>query len=666
MRLFRNILTAAALLFSTVVSADEGFWLVQDINAALENNMRAKGLKIRPKEIYNVDAPGSGLADAVVSLGFKYSGSIVSDWGLVLTCADPAITFMDRLGDVGQQLLRDGFHAVSEAHEIPVEGEKVYSLKRVFEVTEEVKSMRKGGMDYDEIFSRLEKAYEESTTMKCRLTSEWAGQRFFIAAYKVYDDVRLVVMPPLSLARMGGEEGKWSWPAHRCDFALFRIYDNGKPVSGAKTLDVSLDGYTEGSFAMTLGFPRFTERFLPSAGMRFRENVALPLSNSIRGARLEILKRMMAEDKSVGKMYSSRAKELEEALGFDRGVKNFYGTYSLAPARENAEQWMAGSFLGDLDRVFKETARVETDKILRVETLLDGTFAGSYLRRAASTGDLGKMKEILLAGARETDPSTEKELLEYALSEYFTNMDDYYMGDFQKWIQDRYGYDYDAAAEYLWNGSLLSSQSKIQQMEDPSDIKEDLLLKFLNDSPLSLYDGRKGHKAALDQTISLSQEYVRKLYDDGIRRGVPTYPDANSTARFTYGTIGAGYSTPSEYLALLDPQDPARDLGPSLKALMMKDFWGRWGFKVGGKKHKMVIDFVSDNDFVDGCQGSPVLDSQGHLIGIVSGGTPETKAGSVFYKEGNSMSVNTDIHFILWYLGKGIDLKRIVKEFEII
>ena len=622
MRLLRNILAVAALLLSTVMSADEGFWLVQDINPVLENNMRAKGLKLRPKEIYNVDAPGSGLADAVVSLGFKYSGSIVSNWGLVLTCADPAIAFMDRLGDVGQQLLKDGFHAVSEAHEIPVEGEKIYSLKRVFDVTEEVRSMRKGGMDYGEITSRLENAYNESTTLMCRLTSEWAGAKYYIAAYKVYDDVRLVVMPPLSLARMGGEDGKWSWPAHRCDFALFRIYDHGKPVSGAKTLDVSLDGYSEGSFAMTIGFPNFTERFLPSAGMRFREEVALPLTNSLR--------------------------------------------CGLAPAREASEQWMADSFLANLDRVFKATKRVETDKILRDETLRDGTFAGSYLRRAASAGDLGKMKEILLAGIRETDPATEKELLEYALSEFFTNMDDYYMGDFQRWIQDRFGYDYDAAAEYLWKGSLLSSQSKIQEMEDPSEINGDLLLKFLNDSPLSLYNGRAGHRAALDQIGSLSQEYVRKIYDDGLRRGVPVYPDANSTVRFTYGTIADSYTTPAEYLALLDPKDPERDLGPNLKALMMKDFWGRWGFKVGGKKHRMVIDFISDNDFVDGCQGSPVLDNQGHLIGVVSGGTPETRAGSDFYKEGSSKCVSTDIHFVLWYLGKGIELKRIVKEFEIL
>ena len=118
MRRFGNILAAAAILLSTAASADEGFWLVQDIKAPLENNMKAKGLRLKPKEIYNVDAPGSGLADAVVSFGFKYSGSIVSDWGLVLTCADPAIAYMDKLGDVGKQLLKDGFHAVADANEM--------------------------------------------------------------------------------------------------------------------------------------------------------------------------------------------------------------------------------------------------------------------------------------------------------------------------------------------------------------------------------------------------------------------------------------------------------------------------------------------------------------------------------------------------------------------
>ena len=78
------------------------------------------------------------------------------------------------------------------------------------------------------------------------------------------------------------------------------------------------------------------------------------------------------------------------------------------------------------------------------------------------------------------------------------------------------------------------------------------------------------------------------------------------------------------------------------------------------------MDFITDNDFVDGCQGSPVLDNQGYLIGVVSGGTPETKAGSAFYLDSHSRTVCTDIHLVLWYLEKGLGLKRIAKEFDII
>ena len=675
MRSLKNILTVAAIFLSMAASADEGFWLVQDINSPLENNMRAKGLKLRPKEIYNVDSPGSGLADAVVSFGFKYSGSIVSDWGLVLTCADPAIAYLERLGDAGKQLLKDGFYAAADANEIRVEGEKVYALKRVFDVTEAFNSMRKNNLSDEEIASKLVKAYEESTTLTCRLTSEWVGAKYYISAYKVYDDVRLVVMPPLSLSRMGGEEGKWSWPAYRCDFALFRIYDNGKPVFGAKTLDVCLDGYTKGSFTMTMGFPRSTERFLPSAGMRFREDVALPMANSLKGARLEILKSLMAEYPSLKSQYSSRAASLEQSLGLDKGIKSFYGQYNMIPAREAAEQWMADSFLQDMDKTLKATSRVEADKILWEETIRNGTFAASYLRRAAAAGSIERAKEILLEGVRQTDPKVEKELLGYSLSEFFTNMDDYYIGPFQSKIQDRFGYDYEAAAEYLWNRSLLSSEDKIQSMEE-SSLEEDYLWKFLSDSPLEVYDGRGEHRSLMDRYASLSGEYVRKIHEDGLRRGVAVYSDANTSMRFTYGTIGpyaeadgsgAGwYTTPVEYLGLLDPTDPARDLEPRLKGLLVKDFWGRWGFKVGDKKHRMIVDFISDNDFVDGCQGSPVLDNQGYLIGVVSGGTPETKAGSAFYLDSRSKTVCTDIHLVLWYLEKGLGLKRIAKEFDII
>ncbi len=668
MRVLRIILMAAAVLLSAAASADEGFWPIQDINQTLEKNMRVRGIKLRPKEVYNVDSPGSGLADAVLTFGFKYSGCFVSNWGLVLTCADPAIDYMYRLGDVGQQLLRDGFHAASDDREIPIEGEKVYSLKRVFDVTADVRALLKKGMDYAQVVSELEAAYEKSTTVTCRLSSEWAGEKYYISAYKVYDDVRLVVMPPMSMTSAGEVGGKWSWPAPRCDFALFRIYDHGRPVSGAKCLDVCLDGYSSGDFTMTIGYPKLTERHVPSAVARFREGVSLPLTNSIRGARLEIMRLAMASDPSVRDKYFERASELEKSLETGRTLASHYGAYGLVGVKEKAEGWMPDDLRAGLRVAVGNASRIEYDKILRAETIQDGTFAASYLRRAAAAGSLGKMKEILLAGSSETDPQVEKNLLEYALSEYFTNMDDYYYGSYQRWIQNRFGDDYDLAAEYLWNGSFLSSPSRIAGIEDMSEINDDPLFRFLSDTPHSLYDGRDGHKKDLDKARSLSDEFMWTLYREGLRKGEPVYPEANSTMRLTYGTVGlvqdAGdtqplwYPTPSDFLH--------NDIGSRLKQLIEKDFWGRWGFRVGGKRHRMIADFVSGNDYTDGSQGSPVLDAEGHLIGVVSGGTPDTKNSVLTYHEGKSGSVCTDMHLVLWYLDKALGLKRVVKEFEIL
>ena len=375
----------------------------------------------------------------------------------------------------------------------------------------------------------------------------------------------------------------------------------------------------------------------------------------------------MASDPSARDKYFERASELEKSLETGRTLASHYGASGLVGVKEKAEGWMPDDLRAGLKVAVGNASRVEYDKILRAETIQDGTFAASYLRRAAAAGSLGKMKEILLAGSSETDPQVEKNLLEYALSEYFTNMDDYYYGSYQRWIQNRFGDDYDLAAEYLWNGSFLSSPSRIAGIEDMSEINDDPLFRFLSDTPHSLYDGRDGHKKDLDKARSLSDEFMWTLYREGLRKGEPVYPEANSTMRLTYGTVGlvqdAGdaqplwYTTPSDFLH--------NDIGSRLKQLIEKDFWGRWGFRVGGKRHRMIADFVSGNDYTDGSQGSPVLDAEGHLIGVVSGGTPDTKNSVLTYHEGKSGSVCTDMHLVLWYLDKALGLKRVVKEFEI-
>ena len=202
----KAIVAALLLVLPLTAGADEGLWLIQDLNKALEKRMRERGLRMPAKAIYDVDS-GSGAADAVVSFGGRYSGAFVSDKGLLLTSGRPAVSFVGKLGDVGKDLLRDGFWAASEQHEIPVPGEKVYSLNAVYDVTADYNTLLSRLGDPDKVSDKLEKAYAEATKLPCFVHVYWAGEKVYVCAYKIYDDVRLVAVPPAPAVNPDGRTG---------------------------------------------------------------------------------------------------------------------------------------------------------------------------------------------------------------------------------------------------------------------------------------------------------------------------------------------------------------------------------------------------------------------------------------------------------------------------
>ena len=693
MKLLKVFIVAAALLFSASIRADEGMWLIQDINSALEKNMKARGLKLSAKEIYNADAPGSSVADAVVSIGFYCTGSLISDSGLIITNHHCAYSNIAALSTPEHDYLEEGYWAMTSDKELPVEGERVYFLKKVFDVTDELNALKKS---YDEngnpISSRkaasiLEKRYGESSGLKAILSEMWEGEKAYISVYKVYDDVRLVAAPPVCIGYFGGETDNFTWPRHNCDFAIYRIYENGQPVRGGKSLKVSLDGYSPGSFTMVIGYPGRTDRYASSAEIDYQEKVVLPVSNEIRGAQMKIISRRMDANPAVRAKYSDRYFGLGNAWTNDTGMAACYKRFRVKDEKLSQEwkmqDWIDagttrsdrwGNLIPDLKEAYSKCSSVEKDKVIFRETLLRGTFIGSYLLRAFNSGDVNKAKEALYAGISSTDPGVEKELLEYAVSEYFTNLDNYYYGSFQRWIQARFGYDFKAMADYLWDGSLVASKAKVDAMESMDVLERDPLRRFLTDTPISAFNDRNGHQAEWNRANELEREYKRALYWMRLQKDELQYPDANSTMRITYGTVGGlspndgvwqnWYSTPEGILQKYDPSNHDYDLNARQKFFLERDYWGRWGFKVGKKRHGMIVDFITDNDIAGGNSGSPVLDAEGNLIGLAFDGNMESLASDTSFTEGYNKCICTDIRFVMWVLEKYAGMKRIIKEIE--
>ena len=199
--------------------ADEGMWLIQSINQALEKNMKARGLKLGAREIYNEEA--GGLSDAVVSLGFYCSGSMISDEGLLITNHHCAYSDISNLSTPEHNSLEEGFWAKTRADEIPIPGKEFYFLKKVLDVTDEVEALTKDLIAKElphgsrRIASIIEKKYtQENPGMEASLAMMWSGIQYYLCLYVKYTDVRLVGAPPVTVAAFGGDEDNWEWPQH--------------------------------------------------------------------------------------------------------------------------------------------------------------------------------------------------------------------------------------------------------------------------------------------------------------------------------------------------------------------------------------------------------------------------------------------------------------------
>lgn len=690
MKAGRLILTAVALMFGATAFADEGMWMIQDINEALEKNMRARGLQLAANEIYNDDAPGTAVSDAVVSLGFYCTGSVISDQGLIITNHHCAYSNIAKLSTPEHNYLEDGFWAMSNDQEIPIEGEKVFFLKRVFDVTEEVKGLTKElraahkPFGSRKISALLEERYNKATGLECILSSMWAGEKYYMSAYKVYTDLRLVAAPPLCIGYFGGNKDNWTWPRHNCDFAIYRIYENGLPVTREKSLKVSLEGYNPGSFTMVIGYPGKTDRYASSAEINFQEKVNLPVSNKIRGGQMGIISKWMNADPQVRMKYSdwffSLSNVQENNAGMAKCYKRFWVKDEKVAQEREMQKWinaaanrraMWENLIPDLEAAYSETEHIERDKVYFRETMFRGTYISRYLLRAGNSSTLDKAKEVLKEGIAATDARVEKELLEYACKEYFNNLEITYFGKYQMKMLDRFGNDYKAMAEYLWNKSVVASPKRIDALASVDEIKNDPLRIFLTDTPVTVFNNRDGHLEKRQKANNLEREYKKALYWMRLHKDIEQYPDANSTMRISYGTVGGlqpydgilynWYTTTAGILQKYNPEDHDFNLDNRQKTLLEKGRWGRWGTTIG-RKRTMIVDFMTDNDITGGNSGSPVLNAKGELIGLAFDGNLESLASDASYTQGYNKCINTDIRYVLWVLDKYAGMKRIVRE----
>jgi hypothetical protein len=698
----------ALLLAAAPARADEGMWMIHAITKALEADMQARGLLLQANEIYNADAEGASIKDAVLSLDFGCSGSIISDKGLVITNHHCAYSDVHALSTPEHNYLEDGFWAMTDKEEKPIPGKSIYFLKRVLDVTAEAEEMmaeaeRTGQpLGSRRLTYLLEKKYSEETGLEASASSFWSGSKYYLALYEVYTDIRLVAAPPVSISAYGGDIDNWEWPQHKCDFALYRIYTgpDGKPAAYSpdnvplkplRKLEISMDGYKEGDFAMVIGYPGRTDRYASSAKVSYLENVSYPVSNVIRADQMAIVNSWMNADPEVRLKYSDYYFSLSNVQENNEGMVQCFTRFGVAADRRAQERelqaWIDsdpgrrarwGDLLAKLDAKYTAISDAEANLVCYRETMVRGTRLGVIATRQKSLrsalSDPQRVRQTQLNDANnyaEMDLRVERDLFRYSAQTYYTNVDSCFWGPFQKELYYKYKDDMDGFLAATWDRSWMTDEKKIVEfltMEGPEmePLYDDPLYKFFADVSVLPFNDAIAATPGEETVTDLGREYTHALYQMRLDKGITQYPDANSTMRITYGTV-SGYepydgvlcswrSTPAGILEKYDPDSYDFNLKPDWKALLEQHC------ALPGAADEFYANFLTDNDITGGNSGSPVLDARGRLIGLAFDGNKESLASDVSYVPGYNMCVNVDIRFVIWTLRNYAHMDHILAE----
>ncbi|MDD4654887.1 MAG: S46 family peptidase [Bacteroidales bacterium] len=700
-------------LLAPLARADEGMWLVHFFEQSLIRQMKSNGLKMDPGLIFDQDRVS--LSDAIVSMDFGCTGSMVSQNGLLITNHHCAYSDIHAFSTPDHNYLEEGFWARTPGEEKWVSGKSVYFLKKVFDITDRVLSLR-DTMPTRRMYATLEREYKELTGYESMCAAMWGGSKYYMYCYEQYKDVRLVGAPPVSIAAYGGEADNWIWPQHKGDFALYRVYTapdgspaeyspGNVPLVPVKTLTINAGGIKEGGFTMVMGYPYSTDRYNSSFGITQIQKTTYPVLVKMTKSRLEIMKKWMEKDPQIRLQYAdiyfgvSNVSELREGevLSLIRhGVAGMKAREEQAMQKwidanpERQAKW--GTLLSDMSVAYKAVNDLTAWREWHKQTIISSQFLTMGRRASGLRGRQNRYHEDsvdctckygkeyydrMLRFYDSYNPDIEKEWFFRALNEFCDNVPRSFWGEYLEGEFDRFGGDTGALAQFIWNNSLFSRKENFSEFFSCARLIDSVLadpaFRLCESASVQLFNKAEEEILKGVEIHSLDTQYKRALYAFRNDMGQAQYPDANATMRLTFGTTGplmpqdgitySWYSTVQGILDKWNPDDYEFQSNPRMLQLLKNPDWGRWADKKDGSMH---VNFICDLDITGGNSGSPVLDEKGRLIGLAFDGNKESLGADTFFHKDLNKCVCVDIRYVLWIIEKYAQADYLLDEMNLI
>jgi len=708
------------VLFFVSVSyakADEGMWMLTMLDKLNMKTMQEKGCKLSAEDIYSIN--NNSIKDAVIIFGGGCTGEIVSDNGLIFTNHHCGYESIQKLSSVEHNYLKNGFWSKSFEEDLPVDGLKVKFVKRFEDYTDSVLMGTNQNMKFtkrDEVISTNIEKIEKKLNAKAdefhefTIESFFGGNQYFLVEYEIYKDIRLVGTPPESIGKFGHDTDNWMWPRHTGDFSIFRVYANkeGKPSNYNSTnkpfkpkhfLPVSIKGVKVGDFAMTIGFPGSTDRYLTSFGIRNRMDIENQSMIGPRGVKQEIWLASMHASEKVNIQYASKyarsTNYWKNSIGMNNGLERLgviaqkealEADFKLWISKDKDRESLYGKVLESLKNAYDKYAPICKAQRYVYECQVAGPeifrFAMGFSRlETALKNNSPKNVKLAVNDLKTTarnfykdyDAATDKKVIAALGAFYAENIDQAFWPSYFDVVKKKYKSSFEKFSEDIYNKSMFSDSTKLMKFLDKPSLKA--LSKDI------AYTSAKSIQTLWSETYYSSSELTtdidnyNRLFIKGLmemQNDKVFYSDANFTMRLSYGSVGdynprdaVHYKHFTTLKGVMEKEDPNNwefVVAPKLKELYNNKDFGRYADEDGS----MHVCFTTNNDITGGNSGSPVINGNGELIGLAFDGNWEAMSGDIAFETELQKCICVDIRYVLFIIEKYGQANNIINELKII
>lgn len=688
-------LVSAVILSSVPAAAawDEGMF-TPDRLAFLD--LRKRGLRIRPQEIYN--PAGGGLSEAVVRLSIGCTAEFVSPEGLILTNHHCGFDALVSASTPESDLVENGFKADNRSGEISARGYSIFITERVEDVTAKINAGTAELMGEAQT-AAIRKNIEDLTAAEqakapkgstIRIQTLNNGYFHYLYQTRQIKDIRVVYAPPRSIGVFGGDPDNFEWTRHTGDFTFLRAYvaPDGSaaeyaaaniPYKPKRYLSVNIGGLKDGDFVFVLGYPGGTTRYRESQSIEFARDANFPFLASWLDARSNALRLVGENDEAKRIALQSDIASLDNGRKVFEGGKWRLRTANVVEKRREQEaqfaRWAAadparqqkyGSVLQELAALSAESNRyAKRDVIIRrfpepgmtvFSQVYAAVAAGKALSEVERAAKLAEVEKALAA----REPVYEREMLKYFLKAFA----DLPEGQKFEWAENVFSSHKGNArraeeatfAANLAEGPYWTAENivALYGLRTSSFVPERDNFVWFAAAVADEKEASNARAAAFASKI----DRLRLLYQQGMAemRGIKPYPDANSTLRFTYGNI-RGY-TPREsehrtpFTTIKGMLEKDTGVNPFDVPQKLKDLQAAKDFGRFGSGDSVVVNFLSTTDIIGGNSGSPVLNGNGEQVGLVFDGNYEGLGNDFYYDPNVNRTISVDIRFVLFVTEK--------------